>query len=118
MSALGQKLFLQAMNPIAHASSVCFQFCFARAAPANAACQTRECRILPDHEPGKNVFQLRQLNLNLTFVRLSTLGKNVQNQLRTIDDFQIGGLGDRAHLRRLQLAIKDDHIRAELHGAN
>ena len=61
---------------------------------------------------------MRQLDLNLPLSRLCALYEDVQDQLRAIDDFEVRRLRKRAHLRRLQLAVEDQQVRAQLQCAN
>lgn len=75
-------------------------------------------RILADNQSRQHVLQLRQLDLNLALARLRALRKNIEDQLRTIDYFQVRGVGNRSHLRRLQLPIENQCVSADLHGAN
>src|SRR5206468_3677231 len=49
---------------------------------------------------------------------LRALREDIQDQLRSIDDLEIALLRDRGALRRRELAIEDEHVRVELHGAH
>ena len=65
---LRRKFFLQTMNPIAYTPPIGFQLCFARSTATNSARQSRERGILSQHQPWQNVFQLRQFDLDFSFV--------------------------------------------------
>src|SRR5689334_9394842 len=79
-------LFLQAMDAIANAAAIGFEFCFTSAAAIDATRETRERGVLTRNQTRQQIFQLRQLNLNFSFFRLRTLREDVEDQLRTIDD--------------------------------
>ena len=79
-------LFLELRNAVANAAAVGFEFRFARPASADAAHEPRECGILPDHKPRQKILQLCKLDLQLAFPALRPLGKNVEDQLRPVDD--------------------------------
>src|SRR5262249_61672450 len=55
---------------------------------------------------------------NASFGGLRALGENVQNQLRTVEDFQVGGFVDGAHLRGREFPVEDDHVWGELQAVN
>ena len=46
------------------------------------------------------------------------LGEDVEDQLRAVEDLEVGGGGDVAQLARRQLAIEDEDVGAEVHGAD
>ena len=73
---------------------------------------------MSDDEARQNVFQLRQLNLNLALTRLCTLREDVEDELRAINHFEIGRFGDRTHLRGTEFTIKYDQVCAESQGAH
>src|SRR5690242_1152467 len=80
-------LALETIDAIADATTISFEFRFAGASAADTACQTRERRILARNQTWQKVLQLRQLDLNLSFFRLRALREDVEDQLRSIDDF-------------------------------
>jgi hypothetical protein len=61
---------------------------------------------LPD-EPGQQVLVLGQLNLEFPFMGLGFSGKYVQNQSRTVNDFNSQCLFEISLLTRRQFIIKD-----------
>src|SRR5262249_61347349 len=69
-------------------------------------------------QPRQQVFQLRQFDLNAPLGSLRALSEDVQDQLRAVENFQVGGLVDGAHLRGREFAVEDDHVRAELQAAD
>src|SRR6185369_3014984 len=107
-------LSLETVDAIANATTIGFELCFTRTSTTDPTGQTRKRRILTRDQTRQQIFQLRQLDLDLSFFRLCTLREDVEDQLRSIDDFQIRRFGQRPHLRRRQFAIEDEHVRAEL----
>jgi hypothetical protein len=73
------------VNPVAHTAAIGFQFCFAGAAAADTSRQARERRVLSHHQSRQHIFQLGQLDLNLSFMRLGPLRKDVEDKLRSVD---------------------------------
>ena len=63
----------------------------------------------PD-ETGQHVLELRQLDLPLAFARARAPGKNVQDQLRPIDDLALQLLLELPQLSRRQLVVEDDDV--------
>src|SRR6185369_5202611 len=92
-------LSLETIDAIAHATAIGFEFRFTGTSTADAARQTRERRILTGDQTWQQVFQLRELDLDLSFFRLCSLREDVEYQLRTIDHFEIGRFRQRSHLR-------------------
>src|SRR6185437_13815022 len=118
MTALSREFLFEAMDAIAHSPAIGFQFCFPRPAASDTSSETGKSRILADNQARQHVLQLRQLDLNLALARLRALRKNIEDQLRTIDYFQVRGVGNRSHLCRLQLPVENQCVSADLHGAN
>src|SRR6266496_4086751 len=81
---------LESVDAIAHAPSISFQFRFTWAASADAACQARKCRVVPDNQTGQKVLQLCQFYLDFSFTRLCSLREYIEDQLRAINHFEIG----------------------------
>jgi len=75
-------------------------------------------RILPDDESWQAVAELSQFDLDLALARLRALREDIEDELRAVDHLQVGRFRQRAHLGRLQLAVEDDQVGAELHGAH
>ena len=78
-------LALESVYSIANSASIRFQFCFTRTSSTDAACESRERRILSGDQTRQQVLQLGQLDLNLSFFRLRPLCEDVEDQLRSID---------------------------------
>ena len=101
-------------------AAVDLQLCFARAAQADASRTTaraaaaglpRQVRPLSG-QPRQTIFILRQFHLKRAFARARVLGKNIQNQRRTVEQtnrlakllFQF------ALMTRRQFIVKDNDI--------
>jgi hypothetical protein len=78
------QLSLKLQQPALDLAPVSLQLGFARAPAPDAAAQLGHGSP-PSSEPGQHVLQLRQLYLKLAFTGARVAGKNVQDQLRTID---------------------------------
>src|SRR3954471_1769958 len=65
-------------------------------------------------QSGQQVLQLRQLNLQLSFVAVRALSKDVENELAAIDDSHVERRFEIALLRRGQVFIKDHQIGAQI----
>jgi hypothetical protein len=59
------------------------------------------------------VLQLRELDLQLAFVRARTLREDIENETGTIDDAALGEFFEIAFLHRTQRAIDQDQIGIE-----
>jgi hypothetical protein len=59
------------------------------------------------------VLQLRELDLQLAFVRARALREDVEDQSRAIDDAALGELFEIAFLHGAQRAVDQDQIRIE-----
>ena len=65
-----------------------FRALFPGAARADAAAETRHLRAMAG-QPRQQVIQLREFDLQLAFARAGAAGKNIQDELRAVDDFAI-----------------------------
>jgi len=65
------------------------------------------------HEPRRHVLQLRELDLQLAFVRARALREDVEDEARAIDDAALGELLEIALLNRRERAIDEDQVRIE-----
>ena len=61
-------------------------------------------------EARQQVFQLRELDLQLAFARSRAPREDVEDQLRAIDHLAIEPLVELAQLRRRQLVVEDDEV--------
>lgn len=82
-----------------------------RAARADAAAQPGE-RAPQPREPGQPVAQLRQLDLQFSLGGDGALGEDVEDEGGAVDDRHAARVLDVAHLRRGELAVEDDEVRA------
>ncbi len=84
-----------------------------RAARADTAAETLE--VLP-HSPHARqvVLELRELDLELAFSAQRVLGEDVEDQLCAIDDTSLERVLEGALLRRVELAVDEEHLRARL----
>ena len=69
-------------------------------------------------EPRQQIPELGQLDLHLAFPRVRPSGKNIQNELGAIDDFEIGHLGNGPGLRRGEILVEDHEVGALLKRAH
>ena len=96
-------------------SPVGFQLRFARSAGADAAAQLRHFHAA-SRQPRQHVFQLRQFHLQLAFTSARVPRKNIENQLRPIDDAGVDDALDIALLRRREIVIEENDIRGNRSG--
>ena len=61
-------------------------------------------------EPRQQVFQLRELDLQLAFARPRAAREDVEDELRAIDDLAADRFFDLPQLRRRQLVVEDDDV--------
>ena len=73
---------------------------------ADAAAEPRQRRAGAD-EPRQQVLQLRELDLQLAFARAGAPRKDVEDELRAIDDLSADLFLDLPQLRRRQLVVED-----------
>jgi len=81
------------MNALADAAAVDFQFGFPGTGAADAAGQPGQRRV-GMRQPGQPVFELCQFHLNFPFPAVGAPGKNIQNELCAVDDFQARKVAD------------------------
>ena len=78
----------------------------------------RERRVVLLPEARQRVLELRELDLELAVPALGALGEDVEDELRAVDDLEVGELRDGARLRGRELAVEDEHVRVELDRAD
>jgi hypothetical protein len=83
----------------------------ARAPRPDAAAEPLEVLPHPPHAR-EVVLELRQLDLQLPLGRTRVLGEDVEDQLRPVDDARLEGVLEGALLRRRQLVVDHEHLRA------
>ena len=93
----------------ADAPAVGFELRFAGASRADAAAEPRQ-RVAGADQPRQQVFQLRELHLQLAFARPRAPREDVEDELRAIDDLAADRLFDLPQLRRRQLVVEDDDV--------
>ena len=76
---------------------------------ADAAAEARQ-RVAGADQPRQQVFQLRELHLQLALARPRAAREDVEDQLRAIDDLAADLLLDLPQLRRRQLVVEDDDV--------
>ena len=102
-------------DPLSDPAPVDFQLGLAGSAGANAAAEPRKVRPLA-RQARQEIFQLRQLDLQFSFIAARPLGKNIQNQLTAVDDpnfkcgFQVALLGRGEILIDDRLDPAEDHL--------
>ena len=84
-------VFGDRVNSRADAAAVGFELRLARSSGADAAAEPRQRRA-GSHEPRQQVFQLRELDLQLAFARPRAPREDVENQLRAVDDLSADDL--------------------------
>ena len=72
-------------DAVADAAAVGFEFLFARAAGADAAAEARKL-FAASGEPRQQVIQLREFDLQLAFAGARVAGKNIEDELRAVND--------------------------------
>ena len=95
------------VNARSNPAPIGLEFRFAGPSGPDTAAKARQ-RHASAHEPGQQVFQLRELDLQLPFPRPRAPGEDVEDELRAIDDLATDLLFDLPELRRGQLAVEND----------
>ena len=86
------------------------QLSFTRPTSADAAAELRHFHASP-RQPRKQILELGQLHLQLTLTRAGVPSKNIENELRAIDDARVDYAFDVALLRGREVVIEQNHIR-------
>jgi hypothetical protein len=94
------------LNLAANDSTVGFQLGFAGTAKADTAADTGQVGPHPG-EPGKQVLQLRQLDLELGLVASRASGEDVENHFRPVHDPDLELTLEVGTLNRRQLFVED-----------
>jgi Na+:H+ antiporter len=100
---------LNRLNAYADTAPIRFEFRFSGTTRSDAAAKTRQ-RDAGAHQPRKQVFELRKLDLPLPFSRSGAPRENVKDQLRSIEDLALEPLFELAKLRRCQLVVENDNV--------
>ena len=104
---------LDRLNPDADAASIGFELGFTGTAGADAAAETRQRRTGAD-QAREHVFELRQLHLPFALPRARAPRKDVEDQLRPVDDLPFQTVLELAQLSRRQLGVHDHQINVRL----
>ncbi len=83
---------------------------------ADTAGKAGERRVLV-HQPRQQIFELRQLHLNLSLPAVGAVRKNIQDHLCPVKNFQPGEITDGTDLRGRHFVVEDQQICANLCGA-
>src|SRR5450759_5205626 len=97
---------LQLLDAVTDEAPVRLQLRLTGAAGADAAAGSRE--MCPQSSQARQlIFELSQLDLESTFVRLGVQGEDVEDQARAIDDLRLDGFLERALLGGRKLVVGD-----------
>src|SRR6266849_4939152 len=103
-------------DPVSHPAPIDFELRLAGTSSADSSREARK-RIIALRQPRQQVLELRKLDLELSRRALCPLGKDVEDELRPIEDFEAGVLGDVAALRRGEIPVEDQQFDHQLHRA-
>ncbi len=103
------------MNFIPDPATVDLQSGFSRSPAPDTPGQTGQ-GIIPPDQTGQDIFQLGRLHLEFSLPGPGPLGKDIQDQLGAVDHFQVGEIGQRADLRRIQVLIENQQGGPKLEG--
>ena len=104
---------LQLLHALAEQAAIELELRFARTAQADRAAALALQMRPAAHEARRHVLQLRELDLQLAFVRARALREDVEDQPGAIDDAALGELFEIALLHRRERAVDEDQIRVE-----
>src|SRR5664279_4468529 len=96
-------------NPAIDLAAVCLELRLARSARTDSAAKLRHLHTA-SCQPRKQVFQLRQLNLHLSFSCSGMTRKNIENELRAVDHSNVEFALQVALLRRSQFVVEDHQV--------
>src|SRR5262249_17221429 len=94
-------------------AAVALELGLARAARPDAAPEALEVLAHAAHAR-EVVLELRELHLELAFGADGVLREDVQDQLGPVDDAGLQGVLERSLLRRVELVVHEQHLRAEV----
>jgi hypothetical protein len=103
------QIVFQLFDARGYAAAVGFEFCFAGAARADSAAETRQ-RMTLAGKTREPVFQLREFDLQTPFGRACAMGEYVENQLGAVDDLDLNGGLEVPLLRRRELVIDNQDV--------
>ena len=100
---------LECRNPFTNTTPVYLQLRFPRATGADATAESRQMGPLAGQTRAQ-IFELGQFNLQFSRLTLGALGKDIENELTAIDDFQLQRAFKVTLLGGRQIIIKDHNI--------
>lgn len=104
---------LQAGHPLPGATTVDFQLGLTGASPTDAPGESREPGI-EIGETGEVVFELSELYLELSVTALGVLCEDVEDELCSVDDFQLGEAGDGSGLGGSEVVVEDYQLAVQV----
>jgi hypothetical protein len=99
-------LFLEPADAPADQAAVCLQLRFTRPACPDSATEALEVGPLA-RQARQEIFELCQLNLQATLTGLCSVGEDVENKRRTVDNFDSGDVFQMPLLGGRQLVVED-----------
>jgi len=90
-------------------AAVGLKLCFTGAARSDAAAELRHLDASPG-QPRQQVLQLREFHLQLAFTRARVPGKDIEDQLRAVDDARLDFALQVPKLRRGQVVVEDHNL--------
>ncbi len=110
MQAAGSRHLFEALaqghDPLSNAAAIDFQLGLSGAARTDTSAQPRQ--VLPmAGQARQEVLELGQLDLQLARLRTSTPGEDIQDELSSIDDFDVEPVLEIPLLRRSELVVEN-----------
>ena len=103
-------------DAVARAAAGDLQLGLAGSPPADATGEAGEGVVLLA-EAREHVLELGELDLELAVAGLGALREDVEDELRAVDDLEVGDRRDGRHLRGREVAVEDEHVGVALEGA-
>ena len=103
------QLLFDVANPTGNFSTVGLELSFSRAASTDSAAELGHFHA-PACEPWQHVLQLGKFDLQLAFAGFRVPRKNIENELRAVNDAPLDDPFDIALLRRAEVVIEQKHI--------
>jgi hypothetical protein len=85
-------------------------FCSPGPRPPIAAFERDRPGIAAAHQSREQVLELRELDLDLAFVRAGAAGEDVEDELRAVDDLSPRWIPRSSRLRRREVLVDDDVV--------
>ena len=100
---------LELIDAALNAAAIGFELGFAGSASADAAAELRH-GFAAAGEARQHVFELRELNLELALARAGVAGKDVEDELRAVEDAAGQGGLEVAQLRGRKVVIEENEV--------